>query len=362
MSLLNCRLGWSVIPAVLAALLLILTAGNADAATPPVVDVDAVVEMALAHDVSAKIAELNLEMARITYQKNIASNLLADSTYNRLTAEMNLRTAQITHANREADVAASAVSRYFALLSQELGVQITRAQRDVARLNLESVIRRANLGTASQLNVLDAEAALGNAELTARQAENALAQQREAFAAMVGLSPANLPELNAELALPEVSIELDEAIDRAYANSTAYVGAQFGLELARLEREQALAEGVAPLDRQAAEIKVQVAALELEQARRSVRQSVVAAFEEVQRTRDALEVEQLQNTLAHESHRLVKQQYEAGLKTESEAIGAEISLAQAEQRHLTALSNYFSAVVALKKLIGEPFSDGNGAQ
>ncbi len=317
-------------------------------------------EQALAHDLASQIAQLNLENARITYEKNVALNLLSDSAYNRRSAESNLRTAQITFATRQADVAASAVTRYFTLLATELDVEITAAELEVALLTLESTRRKASMGTAGRLDLLDAEVEVGTAELAARRAEKSLLEEREAFAIMLGTTADALPVLDKKPVPPEVSIDLETALERATDHSAALVGAESKLALVTLDRERALAEGVAPLDQETADLAVEIAKLELEDARRNLRLSVVRAFDEVARTRSLLELEEIQFELALERHSLVRQQFDAGLKTQSELIQADATLAEAEKGRLTALRNYFSAVLTLQKLVGgEPF--GNGA-
>lgn len=353
---------YSVACMLIAALALIVPAQWAQAAasdeSQAALGVREAAQQALAHDVTSQIAQLSLETARITYEKNIAVNLLADSAYNRRSAEASLRSAQITFATRQADVVANAVKNYFGLLSEELNVEISAAELEVARLKLESTRRKAEMGTASRLDLLDAEVAVGTAELAARRAEKTLTQEREAFAVMLGTSPDALPSLNANPTPPIFSIELETAIERAFAHSATLVGAESKLDLATLDRERALAEGVAPLDQRTADLAVEIAQLELGEARRNVRLSVNRAYDEVSRTRNLLELEEVQFELAGERNALVRQQFEAGLKTQSESINAEVTLAKAKQGRLTALENYFNAVLALQKLVGgEPFGD-----
>lgn len=313
----------------------------------------------LEHDLDAQIARLSLESARISYEKSMAANLLTNSAYDRRAAEANLRSAELTFSNQQADLVAGAIRSYIGLLSSQLTVSIRQARLEVAELNLESTRRKAEMGTASRLDLLDAQAQVETALLNVRQAEAQLARDREAFASSIGLTAASLPPLQEDLPVPEVAIELESAIEKALALSASVVGARSSLELARLERERALAEGVAPLDERAAELAVNRAELELERALRAVRRSVESAFNEVERARAALEVEEVQLTAATERHALLVQQFEAGLRTRAELINSEISLAEAKTRRLSALAAYYEALLAFKKLTGE-ILDGDG--
>lgn len=313
----------------------------------------------LEHDLDAHIARLNLEAARISYEKSMAANLLTNSAYDRRAAEASLRSAELNFSNQQADLVAGAIRSYIGLLSSQLTVSIREARLEVAELNLESTRRKAEMGTASRLDLLDAQAQVETALLNLRQAEAQLVRDRESFAASIGLTPDMLPPLEEDLPIPQVEIELEEAIEKALALSASVVGARSSVELARLERERALAEGVAPLDQRAAELNVRRAELELERALRTVRRSVESAFNEVERTRAALEVEEVQLTAATERHALLVQQFEAGLRTRAELINSEISLAEAKMRRLNALAAYYDALLAFKKLTGESL-DGDG--
>ncbi len=322
------------------------------------ITIEDAVRMALDNDLTAQIAKLSFEAAQVNYQKNLASNLLTDSTVNALTAESNLRNAQIAYENQQGSVIASTVSTYFDVLADEITVGIRKAQLRIAEINLESTLRRANLGTASQLDVLDAQANAQTSRLSLQSAESALRQRKENLAASLGLSSADAVVLVADVEAPRSEFSLEDGIAAALARNASILSARTELEVARIDLERAEADGVAPLDLKLAQIAVQREELELQQALRSARNNVISAYQAVMTAADNLRVQESRLEAAEQRYQVILQQYAAGLRTETEQISAEVTLAQAKLDHLNTLASYIEAVLAYRHLIGAPDVSG----
>jgi len=322
------------------------------------------IRMALANDLSAQVAKLAYEVAQVNYQKNMASNLLTDSALNALTAEASLRNAQIAYENQQGSVILSTVSTFFDVLANEITVDIRRAQLRVAEINLEGTLRRANLGTASQLDVLDAQASAETSRLSLQSAESSLRQSKENLAASLGLASPDEVVLDPNIPVPSADFSLEEGIAAALQRDAAILSARTDLEVARIDLERALAEGVAPLDLRLAQIAVQREELELQQALRSSRNSVISAYQSVMTAADNLRVQTSRLEAAERRHEVIMQQYAAGLRTETEKISAEVTLAQAKLDHLNTLASYVRAVLSYRHLIEGPDTSGaiDGAQ
>jgi|GEM_PF-2176168 len=316
------------------------------------------VRMALENDLTAKIAELNYETAQINYQKNVATNLLTNSVVDALTAESNLKSAQISFENQQASIISSTVSTYFDVLADEITVAIRRAQLRIAELNLESTLRRANLGTASQLDVLDAQANAETSRLSLEGAESNFRQRKENLAASLGLSSPDAVVLDPEVEAPNGDLSLEEGIAAALERNTNILSARTNLEVARMNLERAIADGVAPLDLKLAEIAVERAKLELEQALRSARNSVISAYQAMTTAADSWRVQASRLAAAERRYEVIMQQYRAGLRTETDQISAEVTLAQARLDYLNSLASYYEAVLAYRHLISGPAVSG----
>src|SRR5690606_34223987 len=136
-------------------------------------------------------------------------------------------------------------STYLDVLADEITVSIRRAQLKIAELNLESTMRRANLGTASQLDVLDAQANAETSRLSLEGAESNLRQRKENLAASLGLSSPDALVLDPDVAEPDGDFDLEEGIAAALERNTSILSARTDLEVARKNLERAIADGVA---------------------------------------------------------------------------------------------------------------------
>lgn len=322
------------------------------------ITIDDAVRMALDNDLTAQIAKLSYDAAQVNYQKNLASNLLTDSALDALVAESNLRTAQIAYENQQGSVIVSTVGTFFDVLADEITVGIRKAQLRIAEINLESTLRRANLGTASQLDVLDAQANAETSRLSLQGAESSLRQRKENLAASLGLASPDDVVLDPNVPVPEGNFSLEQGIAAALERDASILSARTDLEVARIDLERAQAEGVAPLDLRLAEIAVQREELELQQALRSSRNNVIQAYQAVMTAADNLRVQASRLQAAEQRHQVIMQQYAAGLRTETEQISAEVTLAQAKLDHLNTLASYVKAVLSYRHLIGAPDVSG----
>lgn len=316
------------------------------------------VRMALDNDITAQIAKLSYETAQVNYQKNLATNLLADSAVNALTAESSLRSAQIGYENQQGSVIVSTVATYLDVLADEITVGIREAQLKIAELNLESTLRKANLGTASQLDVLDAQANAETSKLSLQGAQSNLRQRKENLAASLGLDSADSLILVANVSAPDGSFSLDEGIAAAIERNTSILTARTDLEVARIDLKRAQADGVAPLDLRLAEIAVQRKELELEQALRSAKNGAISAYQGVLNAEDNLRVQSSRLAAAEQRYQVIMQQYNAGLRTETDQISAQVTLSQAKLDHLNSLASYYEAVLSYRHLIGAPDVSG----
>jgi len=316
------------------------------------------IRMALANDLSAQVAKLAYEVAQVNYQKNMASNLLTDSALNALTAEASLRNAQIAYENQQGSVILSTVSTFFDVLANEITVDIRRAQLRVAEINLEGTLRRANLGTASQLDVLDARTNVETSRLSLQGAENSLRQRKENLAASLGLASGEGLELDPNVQAPADEFSFEEGLAAALARNTSVLSARTQVEVARIELERAIADGVAPLDLKLAEISVQQAELQLQQAERSAANGFISAYNAVVTASDSLRVQASRLSAAEQRYDVTMQQVNAGLRTETDQISAEVTLAQARLDHLNSLASYYEAVLSYRHLISAPAVSG----
>lgn len=341
------------------ALLLILLGASGLASAQEPLTLERAIDLALENDLSAQIAALAFEEAQVNYEKSLAANLLEASVQARRAAENARRSAAIAYENARADVALATVDRYVNVLRGRLDLAIAEKRLRLAELDLASVERRIELGTANELDLLSATAGAASAELSRNGAENALLRVTQELAVSLGLEAGAELELDPELPILPYDYDLERAIKQAMERNSNLLSAQTALENAELELEQARSEGVAPLDLSLLELELRQAELQLEQARRNVERSVTAAFNELARTAGSLEIAASNLTAQERRFAATQEQYRAGLRSERELLQAEISLAQARGERLGAVGAYLEALLSFRKAIGEPLGIGS---
>lgn len=111
------------------------------------------------------------------------------------------------------------VQRYFNIGRTQRLIEATRTAEEAARASLAAAEKRAQVGSATQLDVLQARASLAQATLTRVKAEGQLALDRGLLAQVLGISPTGLPALvpiPADLPLlPIPPSELQRILDEA---------------------------------------------------------------------------------------------------------------------------------------------------
>lgn len=319
------------------------------------------VDLAVEHDLSAKLAAVAFAEAQVSYERSLAANLL-EAPQARRSAENAFRSATIAYENARADIALATVERYIAVLRGRLDLEVAEKRLEVARIDLAAAERRLALGTASELDLMSAANTLSTATLDLTAAQNAYQRAVQDLAASLGLDVQAGLELSPELPILPFDDELEPAVARALERSANLFSASAALENAQVELELARSEGAPPLELQRLELALRRAELELEQTRQGVERSVTSSYNELLRARDLLPI--VEANLAAQERRFaaVQEQFRAGLRSERELLQAEISLAEARADRLDAVRNYLRALLSFRKTIGDPPGVGSALQ
>lgn len=301
-------------------------------------------------------ARLTLANARVTFEKAAADNLLAGSPLADQVARNDLRKAELDFRNSHFQAVSAVVTAYIDVLTASEQVRAADLQRRIAASNLEAARQKAKAGLMGSLELQQAENSALSAAQGLAEAQVGLDEALAALAEALGY-PDTVPTAE-QLAVPDPvpalpSIEVQQAIATAVQRSGEVAWRNESLEIARKQLQQAQAEQAPPLDVRAREYAVRTAEIQLRQARldleRSVRLALARAGSAAQRlelARRSLEVEQ---------QRLdgVRQQQRAGLKTELDVLQADLAVSQARQSYLNAVKGYLTALLELRRLLGE---------
>ena len=345
----------------LAALIALFAAAQAAFAQEPLTLARAV-DLALQNDVSAKLAALAFEEAMLSYERSVANNLLDGSEQSRRQAENARRNAVLGYENAQYDLISSTIDRYVGVLRARINLEVAQKQLQIAQLDFAATERRVALGTATELDLMNASSNLTNAELELAAAENSLLTATQDLAFSLGFDPDSLPELDPEIPILPFEYDLEQAIARAIERSSNVASARNTLENAQLELELAQAEGAAPLDLRSLEIGLERARIQLDQQLKSVERDIASRYQNLIRTRESLKSSETTLTSQERRFAAIQEQHRAGLRSDRELLQAEINLARERSARLQSLSSYLRDIIAFQKLIGEPPGIGSAFQ
>lgn len=343
------------------ALIALFLAAQAAAAQEPLTLARAV-DLALQNDVSAKLAALAFEEAMLNYERSIADNLLGGSEQSRRQAENARRSAVLSYENAQYDLVSSTIDRYVGVLRARINLEVARKQLQIAQLDFAATERRVALGTATELDLMNASSNLTDAELELASAENALRTAVEDLALSLGFDPDSLPELDPHIPVLSFEYDLDQAIARAIERNANVASARTALENAKLELELAQAEGAAPLDLRSLEIGLERAQIQLDQQLQSVERDIASRYQSLIRTRESLKSSETSLTSQERRFAAIQEQHRAGLRSDRELLQAEINLARERSTRLQSLGSHLRDIITFQRLIGEPPAIGTALQ
>ncbi|HEY8497612.1 MAG TPA: TolC family protein [Limnochordales bacterium] len=325
------------------------------AAAPATVTLEQAVRQAVQGD-ALEVARLQLASARVAFERAMADNLLSGSPLNEQVARNDLRKAENDFRDSHFQVVSAVVSAYFGVMKAAEAVQVAELQRQIAQAALEAAQQKARGGMLGQLDLEDARHSAQSAEQDLAEARIALDEAIAQLASALGY-PKSVPGPDA-LAVPDPlpplpDLDAQKAVDTALQKSGQIAWYAEAADIARKQLQQAVAEQAAALDVQARQHAVQSAELQLRQARLDLERSVRSALARASAAARRLEVAAASMRLEQQRLDAVRQQQKAGLKTDQAVMQAEVAARQARQSYLTAVQNYLTDLLELRRLLGE---------
>ena len=337
---------------VLCLLLLVASSFPAWAQSPPVLTFAQAVELMNEHNIALQIAQLNLELAELDYQKAVAANLLSGSQQGELQAEHSLARARNTYLTAKRNNYLEVFRAYNDVLAARRTLEIRELERILAEHNYSIVQEKVRLGDAGRLEDLQelnrVEAARRN-ELTAQQN---LAERERHFRRLTGLDEDEELVLEADFPLPSLELTLGESIELGLENSFALYDQQFNLQLQERQLEAARLEGSAPIDLQRAELSIKVSRLNLEQERASLVENITSAYHSLADNLARLTSSQRDWEIAQETFEIYRQQAEAGLITDMQLLQQRIALLNSQHSLEEAKVAYLVSFLQFQHLLG----------
>lgn len=327
----------------------------------PVLALEQAVALAARQGATLVLARFDLDSARIAYERAVASSVLSPAPFAEQTARHDLARSENQYRAAWLQAITTAIGAYLDVLAADLAGESSRLAVDNARASLDAVKRKASTGTASSLDVAQAEQQLESAEI---ERDGAVIDREEALAALaqaIGVTADKVGPLDKAAAdeLPPLPAgSLDELVARAIAADRDLAWRRESLEIARKQLEQAKLEDAAPLDLRARELAVSRAQVDLDQATTKARQDAASAYGSLAIAHRRAELSRQSLALEQQKLAAVEQQQKLGLKTPQDVAAARISLLKAQQNYLSAAKGYLTALVQFRHRMGEPLGFG----
>jgi multidrug resistance efflux pump len=158
---------------------------------------------------------------------------------------------------------------------------------------------------------------------------------------------------------PQVwEISEEEALKRAVENSFALELSKRQIELGEVDLERAEVAASPKLDLQKAKNNVALANLNYDKTQKELNNSISKQFYLYKQAIDNLDLSRQNLNQAQENNSIIVEQVNAGLKTKSDLLSAEISLLQADYDLESTILNYYINKLTLQQLMGQKIEEG----
>ena len=311
------------------------------------------IELALENSPEIQIAEIELENARIDYEKSKAQELSTTSRYSELQAELQIEQARENYHHKENEVIINIFEDYLQILSSREEVTITDKRKELQKRQLEVTEARYQAGHAGRLELAEIEHSYENTSRELSYTRQELKQLLEEFKHTLGLKEDVQVELEA-IERPEVmSVSKEEAIEAIVDNDFSLEVNRRQAELAEIDLERGKISGLSSLDIQQLENNLQLAELDLEQGKQDIHNRAQSQYNAFLRSADRMEMAHRSLEQEQQNFEISEEQYQAGTRTENDLLSAEIELLSAENSYNQAIIDYLTGELNLRQSMGQ---------
>lgn len=320
-------------------------------ASDDVIGLDEIVALALEKNADLKLAEINLEDAKIEYRKEQLNNLLTNSRLVELQSELYLVQAEENYKNIKKSVILDIINNYLRLISLNQQIETAEKEVELERNRVEEVEAQVKLGYKSSLDLFTQEtsyqAAVNDLEKIKWDLEQSRREIRHKLALAEGREIVLL-----ELVKPEIWTVAEEDVSRIISSNTLLDIRKRQVEVARGDLERARVAGVAEVEIRKKELALARAELELEKERQNQELKINNAYHQYTQAVKNMNMAEKSLLQAEEHYKIIKEQNEAGFVSNNDLLASELSLYKARDMYINTISNYYIALIQLQQLMG----------
>lgn len=304
------------------------------------------------NNIALRIAELNLQIAELDFNRSIASNLMTDSQYAKLQAEYNLARAKNTYQTSKDSNFLDIFRNYTDVLSAQKNLDIRYYETIIAEHNYKIVQEKVRIGDASKLDDLRETNRLESAQRGEENAKNSLDDSIRSLKRLINLSQTEELSLITEFALPEFAMDLEECISIALENSFDVWDRESTLNLQEMQLQKSRIDGTPPIDITRAELNLEITRLNYERAQEDLVERVTSSLNTLDQNRARYASAARELEISQDSYKINEQQMKIGLITEIQLLDAKLALLRAESSLEDARVAYIVSYIQLKQLLG----------
>lgn len=304
-------------------------------------------------------AYLDLLYDTIQITSNPADKLVLQSEYNSILSTLSGTNENLIKANRDFakeileqnktarlnELNLSLMRTYYGVKNVETLTAIAKENLDITQKTYDQTALKYNLGTASKMELLNAESDLNTAKNGYTEAANGLAQAKMGFNMYMGYDlhqEVILASEVAEIEMPEITLE--EAIKEALANRLSIKNAEQSLKTTKMNAGNYTAYPSSSSTYLAGKASVLGAQTAYDMAAPTVEMDVRTKYMAMTLAKQKVESGKLTVANAKEVHRLAELQYQNGLCTLTQVQAAQLGYIAAQNTQASALLEYNLAV------------------
>lgn len=314
------------------------------------------VELMLENSTALQIAELNLEIAQIDYDKAMAANLMSSSQQSEMQAEHSLERAKNSYRTARQNSYLELFRAYTDVLAAEQTVQMRELELIIAEHDFAVVQEKVRIGDAGRLDELSEMNRVEAARRNKNSADQALAESQRVLRRLLGLDEDAPLSLSFDFSVPKLEHSLDECIAIGLENSFSLWDQQYSLVLQERQLETAKIEGTPPIDLKRAELNFQIAKLNLAQEEADIKESITSAYHSLGEALARYESAERDWEIAQDTFAIYERQAEVGLITDIQLLQQKIALLNSQKSLQDALVSYLISFIQFHHTLG---LDGN---
>lgn len=313
-----------------------------------------IINRALKENVDLKLAELNLEEARINFKKSNLQNLMTNSKLQDLMAKLQMVQADENYRTQKNSIIIDIASKYLDIVKLNQQLKTNEKEVKLEERKVEKVKAEVEVGYKGNLDLFNQQTIYQDTVNALEMNQGSKKQKIKVLKQKAGVdNEANFNIKIISLNKPEKwNITEDKAVNMALKNNSIIEIRQKQVTVAEVDLDRAKIGGTPELDLKQKEIALKRSRLNLIREKQNIENSVQTQFFQYKQSLKSLNIADQRVIQAREQYKIIREQHQAGLVSRNDLLTAEVNVLKAEEGYTTALINYYINKLRLQDLIG----------